>query len=324
MTAVGEPRTVVVEVEAEAEGQRIDAYLAGHPAVGLSRARLQRLIHDGAVTVAGRTVKPSRLLRAGEGIAIAIPALQPASVEPEPIELQIIYEDGYFLVIDKPSGMVVHPAGRVRSGTVVNALLHHCAGALSGIGGVERPGIVHRLDKETSGLLVAAKSDPAHLGLTGQFAGRTVDKRYRAIVIGVVEADRGEVDRPIGRHPTDRKRMAIVEGGRPALTSYQVLDRFGAHTHLELVLRTGRTHQIRVHLASVGHPILGDSIYGGSRGQRGRRAGAPTFVARQMLHAWRLAFDHPIDGRRMAFEAPPPEDFEQALDRLRSFHEAGR
>lgn len=320
---MGEGRTVVVEARAEAEGQRIDAYLAGHPSVGLSRTRLQRLIRDGAVTVGGRAVKPSRLLRAGEGISIALPALKPASAEPEPIALHILYEDDHFLVLDKPAGMVVHPAGRVRSGTVVNALLHHCAGALSGIGGVERPGIVHRLDKETSGLLIAAKSDPAHLSLTGQFAGRTVGKSYRAIVLGVVEAEGGEIDEPIGRHPTDRKRMAVVEGGREALTTYRVVERFDAHTHLELVLRTGRTHQIRVHLALVGHPILGDSIYGGRRGRRGGRAGSGPLVARQMLHAWRLAFNHPIDGRRMTLEAPLPEDFERALRDLKGSHGAG-
>ncbi len=316
-----EGRSVVLEAGAEAEGQRLDAYLASHPAVGLSRARLKRLIQDGAVTVGGQTVKPSRPMRTGEAVSISMPALKPPSVEPEAIALEVFYEDGDLLVLNKPASMVVHPAGRVRSGTVVNALLHHCAGGLSGIGGVERPGIVHRLDKETSGLLVAAKTDRAHLSLTEQFAGRRVEKRYRAIVLGLLEADEGEIDKPIGRHPTDRKRMAVVEGGREALTTLRVLERFDAHTHLEVALRTGRTHQIRVHLASEGHPVLGDPIYGS---RRGRQAGGEPLIGRQALHAWRLAFNHPVDGRRMAFEAPPPEDFEEALRRLSSSHDAGR
>ena len=297
-------------VEAEAEGQRLDAYLASHPAIGLSRARLQKLIKDGAVTVGGGAAKPSRLIRAGEEIAVVLPALKPPGVRPGPIPLDLLYEDEHFLVLNKPSGMVVHPAGRRRSGTIVNALLHHCAGELSGIGGVERPGIVHRLDKETSGLLVAAKSDRAHAGLTSQFASRTVEKRYRAIVCGVVGPQEGSIERPIGRHPKDRKRMAVVEGGRAALTEYRVLERFEAHTHLDVSLKTGRTHQIRVHLASVGHPVLGDRTYGG---RSVRRVEAEPLIGRQALHAWRLAFSHPIDGRPMAFEAPPPEDFQRAL-----------
>lgn len=316
-------RTVKVSVEAEDEGLRLDAYLAAHPSLGLSRARLQRLIRDGAVSVSGRRVKPSRHVRAGEEVSVELPELKPASVGPEPIELEVLYEDPHFLVVNKPPGMVVHPAGRVRSGTLVNALLHHCAGSLSGIGGVERPGIVHRLDKETSGLLVAAKTDRAHMGLTRQFAGRKVDKRYRAVVVGVVEADEGVVEGPIGRHPSDRKRMAVVEGGREAETTYRVVERFSAHTHLEVRLRTGRTHQIRVHLASIGHPVLGDKAYGGRRLRRGRRAAGEALIGRQALHAWRLAFDHPVEGRRMAFEAPPPEDFEEALRRLRSTREPG-
>jgi 23S rRNA pseudouridine1911/1915/1917 synthase len=316
-------RTVKVSVEAEAEGLRLDAYLAGHPSLGLSRARLQQLIREGAVTVGGRTVKPSRQVKVGEEVFLDLPELKPASVEPEPMGLEVLYEDEHFLVLNKPPGMVVHPAGSVRSGTLVNALLHHCAGSLSGIGGVERPGIVHRLDKETSGLMVAAKTDRAHLALTGQFAGRTVDKRYRALVVGVVESDDGVVSKPIGRHPTDRKRMAVVEFGREAETAYRVLERFASHTHLEVELRTGRTHQIRVHFSSIGHPVLGDPTYGGRRIRRGRREAREPLIGRQALHAWRLAFDHPIDSRRMAFETPPPRDFEEALLCLRRDHESG-
>lgn len=310
-------RTVELQAGAEAEGQRLDAYLAAHPSVGLSRARVQQLIREGAVTVGGGTVKPSRPVRAGESIALALPDLKPPPVEGEPIALDVLYEDEHFLVVNKPPGMVVHPAGRIRSGTVVNALIHHCAGSLSGIGGVERPGIVHRLDKDTSGLLLAAKNDRAHAGLTAQFAGRTVEKLYRAIVLGVVEADEGTIDKPIGRSPSDRKRMAVVEGGREALSEYRVLERFSAHTDLEVTLRTGRTHQIRVHLASIGHPVLGDRAYGGRRLRRWKTKESP-YIRRQALHAWKLAFRHPVGGEPMAFEAPLPEDFTEALRRLRS------
>lgn len=306
-----------LEAGAEAEGLRLDAYLAGHPSLDLSRARIQQLIREGAVTVGGKSAKPSRTLRAGESIALALPDLKPPPVEGEPIALDVLFEDEHFLVLNKPPGMVVHPAGRIRSGTVVNALIHHCAGSLSGIGGVERPGIVHRLDKDTSGLLLAAKNDRAHAGLTGQFAGRTVEKLYRAIVLGVVRDDEGTIDKPIGRSPSDRKRMAVVEGGREALTEYRVVERFSAHTDLEVTLRTGRTHQIRVHLASVGHPVLGDSSYGGRRVRRQKIKEGP-YIARQALHAWKLAFRHPIEGQPMAFEAPLPEDLTEALLKLRS------
>ena len=320
---MGGEKTLVVEVEAGAEGQRLDAYLAEHLSLGLSRAAVQRLIRDGRVTVGGRVAKPSRPVRAGEEITVSVPELRPPAVEPEPLPLKVLYEDGHFLVIDKPAGMVVHPAGGIRSGTVVNALLHHCAGGLSGIGGVERPGIVHRLDKETSGLLVAAKTDRAHVELGRQFASRTVEKRYLAIVHGVVGADEGVIEESVGRHPKERKRMAVVEGGRPALTEFRVLERFLAHTYLEVGLRTGRTHQVRVHLAFAGHPILGDRTYGGRRGRRPSPAAGP-LIGRQALHAWRLALDHPVDGSRMAFEAPVPGDFQEALSRLGSAHGTGR
>jgi 23S rRNA pseudouridine1911/1915/1917 synthase len=317
---MNEGRRVVVEVEAEAEGQRLDLYLASRPEVGLSRSRLHKLIRQGAVQVAGQTVKPSRPVRAGEAVVLELPKLEPPSVEPEPIELDILYEDEHFLVVNKPASMVVHPAAGVRSGTVVNALLHHCAGRLSGIGGVERPGIVHRLDKETSGLLIAAKTDPAHRSLAAQFASRRVAKHYQALVHGLVRSEEGVIEGSIGRDPKHRKRMALVDGGRPAVSEYRVLERFEAHSLLVVSLRTGRTHQIRVHLASVGHPVLGDRLYGGRRRwvTEGR-----SLVGRQALHAWRLSFDHPISGQRLWFEAPLPEDFRRALELLRRRLEAG-
>lgn len=321
---MGEGRTIVVEARAEAEGQRIDAYLAGHPSVGLSRTRLQRLIHDGAVTVGGRTVKPSRLLRAGEGISIALPTLKPASAEPEPIALHILYEDDHFLVLDKPAGMVVHPAGRVRTGTVVNALLHYCAGALSGIGGVERPGIVHRLDKDTSGLMVAAKTDAAHIGLARQFAAHRVARAYLAVVWGVPGPRAGEIEGNIGRNRRNRKKMAVVaRGGKPALTRYRVLRVLAAGAASLVACRplTGRTHQIRVHMAARRHPLVGDRVYGRARSRRLKELpkaaqDALAGFKRHALHAYLIGFDHPITAKRITLKSNIPSDIKGLVETL--------
>jgi len=227
---------------------------------------------------------------------------------PKPIPLDIVYEDDDIIVINKPQGMVVHPAAGARAGTLVNALLAHTRG-LSGIGGKERPGIVHRLDKDTSGLLVVAKHDRAHISLARQLQAREVLREYAAIVHGRVRADRGRVDAPIGRHPVNRKRMAVVFGGRPAVTDYEVLERFAEYSYLRLVLQTGRTHQIRVHMAHLGHPVVGDPVYGSRR--------SPWELEGQCLHARRLGFRHPRTGAWMTFTTPLPEHMERVLEDLR-------
>ncbi len=287
-------------VTPEDAGARLDQYLAAK-LPQLSRSRLQALIRQGCVLLQGRVSKPGERLRAGGRIAVEIPeAAAPEHVAPEAIPLAILYEDDDLLVLDKPAGMVVHPAAGNPDGTLVNALLHHC-GALSSVGGERRPGIVHRLDKETSGCLVAAKNDLAHQGLARQFAGREVLKVYLALASGRFAKKSGRVETEIGRHPVHRKKMAVVEKGRGrvARTEYRVLREMeGGASLVECTLHTGRTHQIRVHLRHLGHPLLGDALYG-------KRGAYP----RQMLHAWKLGFAHPRSGERLQFEAPVPTDF---------------
>ena len=292
---------------AETGGMRLDHFMAEH-VPRLSRSRLQALIKDGHITVNSASARASLKLRAGDEIRFDEPPATPDTTEPEDIALNILYEDDDLIVINKPPGLVVHPAVGHRSGTLVNALLHHCD-ALSGIGGVERPGIVHRLDKETSGCLVAAKNDVAHQSLVQQFAGREVTKIYLALAAGRFARKTGVIDAPIGRHPMHRQRMAVVkpEHGREAKTSWRVLAELAAGTLVECTLHTGRTHQIRVHLKHLGHPLLGDSIYG-------KAAGFP----RQMLHAWKLGFLHPKTGKRIDCIAPVPHDFEAAGVSLRT------
>lgn len=290
-----------------AAGERLDRHL---PEVwpDLSRTRLQDLIREGRLTVDGRVVtKPRLALVPGQVVAVSIPA--PAAMEllPQEIPLRVLYEDSALIVIDKPSGLVVHPGAGHADGTLVNALLHHCRGQLSGIGGVERPGIVHRLDRDTSGCLVAAKTDAAHQSLTRQFADRETTKIYLCVIAGVPVESRGRIENHIGRHPVHRQRMAVVrpEGGKPAATSYEVLrsDPKGQWALVRCGLHTGRTHQIRVHMReNLGHAILGDEIYA----QPGRQKVA---VSRLMLHAWRLGFQHPATDRRMDFESGLPGEF---------------
>lgn len=287
-------------------GQRLDlavVALAPH----LSRSRVQALVEDGHVRVNGEAVKPRHKLREGDTITLHEPPPIPSEVVAEEIPLTILFEDEHLLVLNKPSGLVVHPGAGNQSGTLVNALLHHCE-ELSGIGGVERPGIVHRLDKDTSGCLVVAKNDAAHRNLSAQFAGReTTTKRYLAIARGVPRVPRGQIDAPIARHPVDRKKMAIAAPGkgRPAQTLYGVVSTFqhptGLCSLIECRLLTGRTHQIRVHLKHLGNPLAGDAVYG--------RAGDG--FPRQMLHAWRLGFNHPITGQPVEFCAEIPPDFAQ-------------
>lgn len=284
--------------------ERLDRFLFTRiPA--LSRARIQCLIEAGLVRINGAIAKPSAKLRAGDLVEASDPPTpDPVSATPEPIPLSILYEDDDIVVLDKPPGLVVHPGAGHRSGTLVHALLHHCL-HLSGIGGETRPGIVHRLDKDTSGCIVAAKNDVAHIALAKQFAGRSVTKIYLAIARGHPRKSQGRIEAPIGRHPIHRKRMAVVERGRPAATDYRVLAFCGPHVLIECTLHTGRTHQIRVHLKHLGHPICGDREYGG-----------PADFPRQMLHAWKLGFLHPRNARRLDFTSPPPPDFIHAGVRL--------
>jgi 23S rRNA pseudouridine1911/1915/1917 synthase len=309
-------RTEVLTIEHSLPSERLDTFLRGKfPAV--SRGAIQRLIEHGDIRVNGLTVKPTHTPRAGEQVAVHWPEARPAEAQPEAMPLDIIYEDDALLVLNKPPGLVVHPAAGHEEHTLVNALLHHCAGQLSGIGGVARPGIVHRLDKETSGCLVVAKSDETHLALSTQFANRKVEKIYHAILCGELPRDRGEIRAAIARHPSHRKRMAVDDDlGREARTGYQLLERLRGATLVEAILHTGRTHQIRVHFQFLGFPLVGDATYGNRQNQR--LAELTNFTAaRQMLHSCRLAFIHPRTGKRMSFEAPRPEDFRDALAALR-------
>ena len=273
----------------------------------LSRSRAQSLIEDGFVSLNGRPCRRSDSVKAGDSVRYAVPEAKPVELLPEDIPLSIVHEDGDLCVINKPRGMVVHPAVGNESGTLVNALLYHF-GDLSRIGGEIRPGIVHRIDKMTSGLLVVAKNDRAHEGLARQFADHSAHRSYIALASGSFREDEGTVDAPIGRHPTDRKRMAVVEGGRRAVTHYRVLYRFRAVTVLALELETGRTHQIRVHMAHIHHPLVGDQVYSSGKNALGLEG--------QALHGWRLQFTHPATGTPLSFTAPLPEDMQRALKRL--------
>ncbi len=289
-------------------GQRLDRFLAERMPE-LTRSRVKQLIDDGLATAGGRPGKPALRLKPGQRVAITVPDPEPLGVAPERIPLNVIYEDADLLVIDKPAGMTVHPAPGHPSHTLVNALLAHCPD-LAGIGGRVRPGIVHRLDKETSGLIVVAKSDLAHQELSRQFKERSVEKRYLALAKGRVEPAEGVIDAPLGRDRRNRKRIAVVEGGREAQTAYRVLRRLDGATLLEVRPRTGRTHQIRAHLASVGHPLVGDALYGGTPTGRGPRPG----LGRQFLHAAELAFRHPRTGALVRCVSPLPPDLARALE----------
>ena len=268
-------------------------------ATALTRSAAARLIRDGRVRLNGRTGHASDRVAKGDVVEFVVPEAHPARATAESLPLRLVYEDADLVVVDKPAGMVVHPAPGHPSGTMVNALLG-LGGSWSAAGGEERPGIVHRLDKGTSGLIVAARNDGAHRALAAQLSDRTLSRKYLAIVRGVIKTTAGQLEGPIGRHPKERKRMAVVKGGRFARTRYEVVERKRAYTLVRCDLDTGRTHQIRVHLAAFGHPVAGDPDYGG------RRAAEPS---RPMLHAWRLRFKHPRTGKDMSFEAQPPTDF---------------
>ena len=290
-------------------GVRIDKYLA-EQLPDITRSYLQKLLKDGSVQMNGKPVKASTKTAAGALIVLTIPEPEEPEILPEDIPLDILYEDSDVILINKPKDMVVHPAAGHYTGTLVNALMYHCKGDLSGINGVLRPGIVHRIDKDTTGVLIVCKNDRAHNALAEQLKEHSITRKYRAIVCGNLKEDEGTVDAPLGRHPQDRKRMAIVRsGGKRAVTHYRVLERFGNYTYIECRLETGRTHQIRVHMASLGHPLLGDEIYG--------RAKSPFKLEGQTLHAMVLGFIHPTTGEYLEFEAPLPEYFEKLLEKLR-------
>lgn len=310
------PLTLVVP--ADAAGGRLDVFLA-RQLPELSRARLQALVEDGAVRVDGAAAKPSLRLRAGASIEVTVPRPAPALPQPEDLPLSVVHDDPGFLVVDKPAGLVVHPGAGAASGTLVNALLFHVRD-LSGVGGVLRPGIVHRLDKGTSGLVVVAKDDACHRALAAQFAAREVRKEYVAVVHGVPSPATGGVDRPIGRDPVHRRRMAVdAPRARTARSSYAVRQRLDGAALVDVRIHTGRTHQIRVHLASLGHPIAGDELYGGRRTPAAVRPQARAALAafpRPALHAARLGFRHPRTGEPLAFESPLPADLQALLAAL--------
>lgn len=296
-------------VEQEEAGIRIDRYLS-HRLKDLSRSYLQKLLKEEAVLAGGRAVKANYKVSAGESIELEIPEAVEPEIEPEQMDLDILYEDRDIILINKPKGMVVHPAAGHFNGTLVNGLMAHCQGELSGINGVMRPGIVHRIDMDTTGVLIVCKNDFAHSSIAEQLKVHSITRKYYAIVHGVLKTDSGTVNAPIGRHPVDRKKMSINEkNGRDAVTHYQVLERFKQFTYVECQLETGRTHQIRVHMAGIGHPLLGDEVYGPSK--------CPFQLRGQTLHAGVLGIIHPRTGSYMEFSAPLPEYFDELLKKLR-------
>ncbi|MDH4743326.1 RluA family pseudouridine synthase [Sphingomonas sp. NPDC092331] len=298
-----------------ADGWRLDRALADAVPT-LSRERLKALISSGAVTGPQGLVRdPARKAPAGTLFSVAVPEPEPAHNEAQEIPLKVVFEDEHLIVIDKQAGLVVHPAAGNLDGTLVNALLHHCRGSLSGIGGVARPGIVHRIDKDTSGLMVAAKTDRAHEGLAKQFKSHSIDRRYRAIVSGLLRLSEGTVDAPLARSPHNRKKVAIVKNGKRAVTHWRKLRELQDATLVECRLETGRTHQVRVHMASLGHPLVGDPVYGSVR--KGHRQLLETLnFRRQALHAAHLGFIHPIDSTALAFESEIPADMQELFDNL--------
>ena len=309
-------RRETLRVEISQPQARLDKFLQ-KKFPDTSRGAFQRFIQDGDVRVDGKTVKTTHHPRAGEEIVITWPEPEPSEAQPEDIPLEVLYEDDRLLVINKPAGLVVHPAAGHARGTLVNALLHHCAGQLSGVGGVARPGIVHRLDKDTSGCLVVAKDDSAHHALSAQFANRKTTKVYQALVCGQPRKERLTVKAPIARHPVHRKKMAIVERGRDSHTDFRILEALRDSALVEAALHTGRTHQIRVHLQHLGCPLVGDPVYGGSPARQFAQSTGYE-APRQMLHAAALGFTHPLSGKKMGVNAPLPADFVDAVNFLKS------
>ena len=314
---MGGIQTIDVRLEPGHAGWRLDRALADAVPT-LSRERLKTLIRSGAVEADGKPFRdPAAKVRGDELFLLAVPEPAPAHNEPQDIPLRVIFEDEHLLVVDKPAGLVVHPAAGNRDGTLVNALLHHCGGSLSGIGGVARPGIVHRIDKDTSGLLVVAKTDVAHEGLARQFAAHSIDRRYLAIVNGVPKASEGTVDAPLARSAANRKKIAIVEGnrGKRAVTHWRRIEVLKDAALVECRLETGRTHQVRVHMASIGHPLVGDPVYGRSGKTHGKILKELQFH-RQALHAAELGFTHPVTKRRLSFASAMPPDMQELMSAL--------
>ena len=298
-----------IRFTADRQGERIDRFLSEN-LEDLSRSYIQKLLKDGSILVNNQTVKANYKTNEDDDIIVRIPDPEVPDILPEDIPLDILYEDDDILVVNKPKGMVVHPAPGHYSGTLVNAIMFHCKGCLSGINGVLRPGIVHRIDMDTTGSLVICKTDRAHQILAEKLKSHSITRRYHAIVHGNLKEDAGTINAPVGRHPVDRKKMSTkAPCGRPAMTHYKVLERFGDYKYIECELEKGRTHQIRVHMASIGHPILGDAVYGPMK--------CPFKLEGQTLHAKILGFEHPVTGEYMEFDAPLPEYFVSLLERLR-------
>ena len=290
----------------EHAGTRLDSFLA--EALEISRSAAARLIEEGGVTMSGKALAKNYRMAGDEELTVEIPEPEDTAVTPQDIPLDVVYEDEDVIVVNKPVGMVVHPAPGHSDGTLVNALLHHCGDSLSGVGGEKRPGIVHRIDRDTSGLIIAAKNDAAHLGLSAQLADHTLARTYECLVAGNLRQDSGTVDAPIGRHPTDRKKMAVTAKGRRSVTHWEVIARYPGATHVRCRLETGRTHQIRVHMAHIGHPILGDTVYGAKKPVPG--------LTGQCLHAVGLRFIHPRTGEAVELHCDLPEEFKAYLRKL--------
>lgn len=297
-----------IKIRADEAGVRIDSLIAA-AVPELSRSAVQRIIDGGGVTLGGKAVKKNYKTAEGDVFDVTLPEPEAAELVPQDIPLDIMYEDDDVIVVNKPRGMVVHPAPGHPDGTLVNALMFHCGDSLSGIGGVIRPGIVHRIDKDTSGLIIAAKNDAAHTSLADQLRDHTLSRIYEAVVCGALRDDKGTISAPIGRHPTDRKRQAVsVKNAREAITHYEVIARYNGYTHVRCILETGRTHQIRVHMAYIGHPLLGDLVYGRKKPEKG--------LSGQCLHARTLRFIHPSTGETMTVDTPLPDYFTQILGKL--------
>ena len=314
MSSAGEGETFMSQISLQADetymDERLDKFLSAI-LPDQSRSYLQKIIKDGNVLVNGEPKKSSYRLEDGDEVTADLPELKSPDIEPENIPLDILYEDDSILMVNKPKGMVVHPSAGHYTGTLVNAVLWHCQGQLSGINGVSRPGIVHRIDKDTTGVLVVCKNDAAHNAVAAQLKEHSITRKYRAIVHGVIKEDEGTVDAPIGRHPTERKKMASgVKNGKRAVTHYWVLERFQGYTYVECQLETGRTHQIRVHMASIHHPLLGDTVYGPAKDSH--------HLEGQTLHAMVLGLIHPVTGEYLEVEAPLPEYFENLLKKFRA------
>lgn len=307
----------VLTLTAETAGERLDSFVAAK--TELTRSRAQKLIEDGDVTVNGKVGSKNLKLKEGDVVEVSIPENEEYDAVPENIPLDVRYEDEHIIIVNKPVGMVVHPAPGHSSGTLVNALMYHCGDSLSGIGGVNRPGIVHRIDRDTSGLICAAKTDEAHLSLAAQLKDHSMHREYRMITVGGFKEDFGTVDAPIGRHPVDRKKMAVIRGSdkraREAVTHWTVLERFSGFTYAKAVLETGRTHQIRVHMSYIGHPLMGDTLYGGGH-TAFEKHNAP-LIDGQMLHATALILTHPVTGEKMRIEVELPDNFTAVLEKLR-------